>query len=138
VIDILSLGEQQRIAICRLFYHQPKLAVIDEGTSALNEEMEERVFKKLKEMNIQFVSVGHRQSLYSFHDYVLKIEGINGKWSYTPRPPPMMTRAPTKLQLILSEEKSAPHTKVALEEGQSDKIEGASSCIYWKRLCLCL
>lgn len=38
--SVLSLGEQQRLAFARLLLSQPKLALLDESTSALDEANE--------------------------------------------------------------------------------------------------
>lgn len=38
--SVLSLGEQQRVAFARLLLSQPKLALLDESTSALDEANE--------------------------------------------------------------------------------------------------
>ena len=36
----LSPGEQQRLAWCRLLYHRQRLAVLDEATSGVSEDLE--------------------------------------------------------------------------------------------------
>ncbi|CAM9136191.1 unnamed protein product [Ectocarpus sp. 6 AP-2014] len=67
--DMLSLGEQQRLAFARLLYNKPTLAILDESTSALDLANEERMFALLDTLpGLSVVSVGHRPSLVPFHD----------------------------------------------------------------------
>lgn len=77
--NILSLGEQQRLAFGRLFIFQPDLAFLDESTSALDEENEKHLYVELRKLKISFVSVGHRSTLKKFHDQLLLLEG-GAKW----------------------------------------------------------
>ena len=81
--DVLSLGEQQRLAFARLFINQPGFAVLDEATSALDVENESNLYGKLKAGNIQYISVGHRKTLLDYHNRVLELLGKN-RWRFIP------------------------------------------------------
>ncbi len=71
--DVLSLGEQQRLAFARLLINRPRFAVLDEATSALDVENEGNLYRKLQELGIQYISVGHRPSILAYHDKVLDL-----------------------------------------------------------------
>jgi putative ATP-binding cassette transporter len=73
--NILSLGEQQRLAFARLLLTQPRYAILDEATSALDLQNEEELYKQLQETKTTFVSVGHRLSLLKYHQQVLELKG---------------------------------------------------------------
>jgi putative ATP-binding cassette transporter len=77
--DVLSLGEQQRLAFARLLINRPKYAVLDEATSALDVENEAHLYGRLKALGIQYISVGHRTSILKFHDSVLELLGAD-RW----------------------------------------------------------
>lgn len=81
--DVLSLGEQQRLAFARLILTQPRHAILDEATSALDLANEQRLYQNLREMGTTFVSVGHRTSLLKYHDFVLELSS-DGGWTITP------------------------------------------------------
>jgi putative ATP-binding cassette transporter len=81
-INVLSIGEQQRVAFARLFLRNPKFAFLDEATSALDEENQERLYQLLKESRIGFISVGHRTTLTKYHDRILQLDR-SGSWKIT-------------------------------------------------------
>lgn len=78
--DELSLGEQQRLGMARLFYHRPKFAILDECTSAVTTDMEERFCSKVLAMGTSCITISHRPALVAFHDIVLSLDGEGG-WS---------------------------------------------------------
>jgi putative ATP-binding cassette transporter len=78
-INVLSIGEQQRVAFARLFLRNPKFAFLDEATSALDEDNQERLYQMLKESRVGFISVGHRTTLTKYHDRVLQLDR-SGRW----------------------------------------------------------
>jgi putative ATP-binding cassette transporter len=71
--DVLSLGEQQRLAFARILINQPEYVILDEATSALDVENEENLYRHLLNSNTTFISVGHRPTLVNYHEIVLKI-----------------------------------------------------------------
>jgi vitamin B12/bleomycin/antimicrobial peptide transport system ATP-binding/permease protein len=77
--NVLSLGEQQRVAFARLFLRQPKFAFLDEATSALDEENQKHLYELLKQSGIGSISVGHRSTLIEYHDRLLELDR-SGSW----------------------------------------------------------
>jgi vitamin B12/bleomycin/antimicrobial peptide transport system ATP-binding/permease protein len=77
--NVLSLGEQQRVAFARLFLREPKFAFLDEATSALDEENQKDLYLRIKESGISFISVGHRTTLVEHHDRLLELDR-SGSW----------------------------------------------------------
>ncbi|MCE9519996.1 MAG: ABC transporter ATP-binding protein/permease [Verrucomicrobia bacterium] len=80
--NVLSLGEQQRVAFARLFLQQPEFAFLDESTSALDEDNQDHLYQLLKKSGIGFISVGHRTTLIEHHDRVLTLDR-SGSWKIT-------------------------------------------------------
>lgn len=70
--EILSLGEQQRVAFARLFRAAPALAFLDEASSALDGDTEASLYGRLASVCPAYVSVGHRTQLARFHTHVLR------------------------------------------------------------------
>jgi len=77
-----SGGQKQRIAMARLFYHKPKFAILDECTSAVSDEVEDEIYQTCNKLGITLFTVSHRKYLRKHHNYLLTIEGRDGKWSW--------------------------------------------------------
>ena len=68
---LLSVGQQQRVAVARVLLIKPDLVFLDESTSALDAANEAQVYHLLTETCQTLVSVGHRAALLELHDKVL-------------------------------------------------------------------
>ena len=73
----LSGGEQQRLALARVFLRQPRWIFLDEATSALDETAESQLYEALVTWAAQhqaaLISVAHRPQVARFHDRVLSM-----------------------------------------------------------------
>jgi ABC-type Na+ transport system ATPase subunit NatA len=45
---VMLAGEQQRLGMARLFYHKPRYAILDECTSGVTIDMEQRFCERVK------------------------------------------------------------------------------------------
>ena len=74
--QILSPGEQQRIAFARAYLHRPQWLFLDEATSSLDEAGEAHLYRLLREKlpGTTVVSIGHRPTLSQFHERKMRIE----------------------------------------------------------------
>ncbi|QOV23511.1 ABC transporter ATP-binding protein/permease [Anabaenopsis elenkinii] len=81
--NLLSLGEQQRLAFARLLLTRPRYVILDEATSALDLANEKKLYEQLKAKETTLISVGHRPSLLQYHEYVLELDG-SSNWRFLP------------------------------------------------------
>jgi putative ATP-binding cassette transporter len=72
----LSGGEQQRVAIARALLAKPDWLFLDEATAALDEDLEEQIYRVLAEKlpGTTVVSIGHRSTLLRFHERRIHME----------------------------------------------------------------
>jgi putative ATP-binding cassette transporter len=66
---MLSIGEQQRLAIARVILQEPDFLFLDEATASLDEAAEASLYRLLHERlkGATIVSIGHRSTLGAFH-----------------------------------------------------------------------
>ena len=107
--EVLSLGEQQRLGMARLFYHKPRFAILDECTSGVTNDMEERFCEIVEKMGCTCITISHRPALVAFHDKVLHLDGEGG-W--------------TLRDLVKEEEEEEGSEEEDEEEGSGSSEEG--------------
>ena len=84
----LSGGQQQKVALARMFYHGRRsvdhgripVVVMDESTSQMDFDAEEKLFKNLATSNIQLISLTHRPEVMKYHERVLILDRESHGW----------------------------------------------------------
>ncbi len=79
--QVLSGGEQQRVAFARALLARPDVLFLDEATSALDSAAEQQLYALLRQRlpDTTLISVGHRDSLRAWHQRMLTTRG-DGTW----------------------------------------------------------
>jgi putative ATP-binding cassette transporter len=77
---MLSLGEQQRLAVARVLLQEPDYLFLDEATASLDEPAEAMLYRLLQERlkGATIVSIGHRSTLGAFHRRRVEVTPSDG------------------------------------------------------------
>ena len=70
----LSGGQRQRIILARALIKKPKIILLDEATSYLDNVNEKEIMQKFKEQNITIVVIAHRLSTIIDSDKIFVME----------------------------------------------------------------
>lgn len=72
----LSGGEKQRIALARAIYRDPDIFFMDESTSALDSETEQKIIENLKQnfSNKTIILIAHRKSTINTCDRIINVK----------------------------------------------------------------
>lgn len=82
--DVFSGGEKQRMLFARILYAKPKFAVIDEGTSAVSQDVEGLLYEVCKKAGVTLITISHRIALLKYHTCMLQV-GLGddaSKWHF--------------------------------------------------------
>ena len=77
----LSMGQKQRLGIARALYKNPKILILDEATSFLDEVTEAKILQKLFKYSDKktIISISHRKNSLKEFDKIFEIKDMNVK-----------------------------------------------------------
>jgi putative ATP-binding cassette transporter len=80
---ILSLGEQQLLALTRLILARPAFAMLDRVNAALKPAQVRQALRRLDENSITYITLAEEAESVELYDAVLEIDA-DGAWSWRP------------------------------------------------------
>jgi vitamin B12/bleomycin/antimicrobial peptide transport system ATP-binding/permease protein len=78
---ILSLGEQQLLALTRLIFARPAFAMLDRVTASLKPAQVRKALRRLDESSITYITFAEDAESVDMYDAVLEIDG-DGGWTW--------------------------------------------------------
>ncbi len=54
-------------------FHKPEFVLLDEFSSSVDQETEEKMYERLNEIKISYLSIAHRDTVKKFHQIELNI-----------------------------------------------------------------
>ena len=71
----MSLGERQRLGICRALYRKPEILILDEATSSLDLENEKNILKIIENLkgSCTILMISHKNSTLIDCDAILNL-----------------------------------------------------------------
>ena len=75
----LSMGQRQRLGIARALYKNPKILILDEATSFLDDVTETKILRKLFEYSDEktIISISHRKNSLKDFNKIFEIKDMN-------------------------------------------------------------
>ncbi|MGH3381305.1 MAG: ATP-binding cassette domain-containing protein, partial [Actinoallomurus sp.] len=70
----LSGGQRQRIALARALIRRPRLLILDDATSSVDPQVEERILSGLRDSSATVVVVAYRKATIELADDVIYVE----------------------------------------------------------------
>ena len=70
----ISGGQNQRIGIAKALYRDPKILILDEFTSALDNKNQDKILLAIKKLNITVIMATHRLNILTHCNKVFKID----------------------------------------------------------------
>ncbi|MEH2230447.1 MAG: ATP-binding cassette domain-containing protein [Nostoc sp.] len=125
--NILSLGEQQRLAFARLLVTHPNFTILDEATSALDLTNEGSLYQQLQDTKTTFISVGHRESLFNYHQWVLEL-AQDSSWQLLPVQDYRLQKAK---EIVTN---PSENTEITIDNSSQDQYQNESEISTSKRL----
>jgi putative ATP-binding cassette transporter len=100
--EVMSLGQQQRLAFARLLLHKPKWIFLDEATSALDDNNQAQVMSIFTQelAGSAVLSIGHRKGLEQFHTRTMHLKLTGSGRVLIKKPKPELVERQTLLRKL--------------------------------------